>query len=235
MANIKPTTLAIGEILSDEEVYPRDRVEQENIRWMLRALEAGRELPPIVVDKKTRTIVDGEHRKRAYVAFYKDPSTKVSVEFVSCKTKSEMFLESVRRNANHGKRLSSYDVATIHLKANSFQLTIDDCAEALGISIESYKSMTVDRFATEKNQKRTEPIKLKRTLRHLAGEELTKEELDTNEKLSGMNARFYVGQVLALLQSSRLIRWDDDELVNALLRLQAKLNQCIERYIAKAS
>ena len=55
-----------SELLLDYDLYPRERIEPFNVNQMIEALTAGRELPPIIVDRKSLRVIDGFHRVKAY-------------------------------------------------------------------------------------------------------------------------------------------------------------------------
>src|SRR5690606_32669685 len=166
---IKQEKGKLGEITFHAAIYPRDSVDPENVLAVDRSLEAGVELPPIRVCDETLRIVDGAHRFRAMERVYRDPETVVTVERVRYVNESALFLDAIRLNAGHGKRLSSYDIATIATRAEKFQLTREQLSVALSMTVEAYESLTIDRVADSAGG----PVLVKRTIRHLAGENLT--------------------------------------------------------------
>lgn len=230
----KATMIELSRLTFDPAIYPRDHVDPENVRALVRAIEAGAKLPPIVVEAGTFRIVDGVHRFHAYKASGMDADAKVAVTPVRYDSERDLFLAAIAANAAHGKRLASYDVATIAVRAEQFKLTREQLAGALQMTVESFEGLTAKRIAY--TGPATRPTIVKRTIGHLAGENLSEAENAANDKLGGMQARWYVGQVLTLLRSERLIRWDDDGLVEDLIALRDELTRTLrDRSVEKAS
>src|SRR5688572_13414948 len=59
-------TIKASELVEDFDLYPRGDVDGTHVLSLVQALEAGVELPPIIACKKTKRIVDGFHRRRAF-------------------------------------------------------------------------------------------------------------------------------------------------------------------------
>src|SRR5208283_55156 len=57
--------IALSELILDPEIYPRAEVSSMNVSSIKNALRAGITLPPIIIDKKSRRIIDGAHRVTA--------------------------------------------------------------------------------------------------------------------------------------------------------------------------
>ena len=58
-------TVDISKINLDEKIYPRERIDEQLVETYRQNLEAGTDLPPLVVQKNTFTLVDGFHRYHA--------------------------------------------------------------------------------------------------------------------------------------------------------------------------
>lgn len=211
--------IKVSELLLDYELYPRDRIEPFNVTQMVEALKAGRELPPIVVDRKSHRVVDGFHRLRAYQKLY-GLNAEIPVELKDYEDDSKMFYSAVSLNANHGRQLSSYDRARCIAKAETFKLEPEAISAALNMTLQRIVEMKVERFATYK----MEPRVLKRTTAHLAGKELTDEEAEYNVKAGGMPQSFYINQVIAMLEADT-VNWENQKVGNALKKLYDLLDK----------
>ena len=99
--------MKLADLDFDESLYPRKGgVDEQTVNMMGRAFDAGATFPPIVADKATKKVVDGFHRGRMYL---KKGLAETEVELVSYKTVADLFLDAVRRNATHGRKLSPWD------------------------------------------------------------------------------------------------------------------------------
>lgn len=211
--------IKVSELLLDYELYPRERIEPFNVTQMIEALKAGRELPPIVVDRKSHRVVDGFHRVRAYQKLY-GLDAEIPVDLKDYEDDSKMFYSAVSLNANHGRQLSSYDQARCIAKAETFKLEPEAISAALNMTLQRIAEMKVERFATYK----MEPRALKRTTAHLAGKELTDEEAEYNVKAGGMHQSFYINQVIAMLEADT-VNWENQKVGNALKKLYDLLDK----------
>lgn len=213
--------MKVSELLLDYELYPRERIEPYNVNQMVEALRAGRELPPVVIDRKSRRVIDGFHRVRAYQKLY-GLDAEIPVELKDYKDDAQMFADAVRLNANHGRQLSTYDRARCIAKAEALKLEPDVISSMLNMTLERIAEMKAERFATYK----MEPRVLKRTTAHLAGRELTNDEAEYNIKAGGMHQTFYINQVIAMLEADT-VNWESQKVVNALKRLYDLLDKAM--------
>lgn len=95
-------------LIEDMTLYPRNDVDEVNIAHLVEALQVGAELPKILIEETTLRIVDGFHRRRAYMRAFGD-DVEVTCEVKKYKDDAELFLEAVRLNANHGINMDGYD------------------------------------------------------------------------------------------------------------------------------
>ena len=211
--------MKVSELLLDYDLYPRDRIEPYNVNQMVEALKAGRELPPIIVDRKSLRVVDGFHRVRAYQKLY-GLDAEIPVELRDYKDDAQMFTDAVRLNANHGRQLSTYDRARCIARAESLKLEPEVISSMLNMTVERIAEMKAERFATYK----MEPRVLKRTTAHLAGKELTDDEAQYNIKAGGMHQTFYINQVIAMLEADT-VNWENQKVLNGLKRLYDLLDK----------
>jgi len=213
--------MKLSKLSLDYELYPRERIEPFNVTQMIEALKAGRELPPVVIDRKSRRVVDGFHRVRAYQKLY-GLDAEIPVEVRDYKNDAEMFSDAVCLNASHGRQLSTYDRARCIAKAEALKLDPQVISSMLNMTVERIGEMKQQRFATYK----MEPRVLKRTTAHLAGRELTDDEAEYNAKAGGMHQTFYINQVIAMLQSDTA-NWENPKVVNSLKKLYDLLDKAM--------
>lgn len=218
---MKAAKIKVSKLLLDYELYPRERVEPFNVNQMVEALRAGLQLPSIIVDRKSYRVVDGFHRMRAYQKFY-GVDAKIPAELKDYESDVDMFTDAVRRNANHGRQLSTYDRARCIAKAESFKLELEVISSVLNMTLERVAQMKAQRFASYK----MEPWVLKRTAAHFAGKELTDDEVGYNVRAGGMHQTFYINQVVAMLEAGT-VNWENPKVINALKKLYDLLDKAM--------
>lgn len=211
----------LSKLVMDYELYPRDRIEVYHVNQMAEALKAGATLPPMTVDKKSKRVVDGFHRVRAYQKVY-GLKAEALVDLKEYTTEAEIFADAVRLNASHGRRLSAYDQARCIAKAEALKLEPEVISSMLNMTLERIGQMKVQRFATYK----MEPVVLKRTTAHLAGKDLTVDEVEYNIKAGGMPQTFYIHQVVAMLEADT-VNWENPKVVTALKKLYDALDKAM--------
>ena len=100
--------MKLAEMVEDFAIYPRHAVDSSHVADIERAIRAGITLPPIVVDKKSKRVIDGFHRKRAYVRVL-GADGDVSVELKEYANEAELLKDAVSRNAAHGRKFDQQD------------------------------------------------------------------------------------------------------------------------------
>jgi hypothetical protein len=213
--------MKVSKLLLDYDLYPRERIDPYNVNQMVEALKAGLELPPIIVDRKSKRVVDGFHRVRAHQKLY-GADAEILAEVKDYPSDAVMFADAVRLNAGHGRQLSSYDRARCIAKAESLKIEPEVISSMLNMTPYSIAEMKQQRFATYK----MEPWVLKRTTAHLAGKELTEEQASYNTKAGGMHQTFYLNQVIAMLEADTA-DWENPKVVGALKKLYELLDKAM--------
>lgn len=211
-----------AELVLDFDLYPRNNVDTHNVRNLVDALTAGAELPPAIIDKKSRRVVDGFHRVRAYLRKYGD-SAEITVVEKSYADDAAMFLDAMRYNASHGAKLDPCDRTHCVLIAERLSIPLDAVAGALNMPADKLGTLRVDRTATAGGL----TIALKRTVAEkFAGRKLNKRQVECNEKLSGMNQVFYVNQLVELIEA-KMLDLEDERLMERLKFLHGLLDDVL--------
>jgi hypothetical protein len=218
MAKIKATSLVI-----DYNLYPRGDVDSQNIHYLTRALEAGHKLPPIVVERKTKRIVDGVHRWHAHRKFSGKDDVEIECIQKDYRNEKEFFLDAARYNNAHGVQLTTFDRVKCVIKAKELKISNKDIADALAITPKQLVKISEERIGRvriwREGDKPSPEVPLKRTIKHMAGKALTQKQMGYNDKLSGMNPSFYINQLLMLIDGD-LVDMADEELMKKLDELQ---------------
>lgn len=209
-----------AELVLDFDLYPRNNVDAHNVKNLVDALSAGTELPPVIIDKKSKRVVDGFHRVRAHLRLYGEDA-EITVVEKSYKDEAAMFLDAMRYNASHGAKLDPCDKTHCVLIAERLSIPPEAVAGALNMPVDKLATLRTTRTATATGGL---TIPLKRTIsKQFAGRRLNKRQVEANEKLSGMNQVFYVNQLVELIESN-MLDTEDDQLIQRLRHLHDLLD-----------
>lgn len=213
----KAIQIRVSDIVEDFDLYPRAQVDALHIGHLAEAYRCKVEMPYIIVDKKTKRLIDGMHRKRAYAQVF-GQDAKITVISRAYKSESEMFVDAMRLNSGHGRNLSPYDRSLAIAKAFEMKLDPAMIAEALRMSVEKVTEMkpcAIDpskvrpamAFVVRKGGKdgpEHQQVHLKMPVRHMAGEVLSTQQADAMQSLGGNNQMFYVNQLITLIESGMI-------------------------------
>lgn len=214
-------TVPIAELVEDFDVYPRTQVDSHNVSGIVEAMQAGCKMPPITIDKKSRRIVDGFHRVRAARRVDGDEAT-IEVEEISYKNDRELFLAAMRANAQHGRKITPFERMRCVGIAAHLHIDQKAVAEALNVTSAHLENLTATRMGRDK----LTPVPLKQTFKHMGGQRLTKQQLEVNARSGGMNALFFVNQLIDLLGADML-----DNANEALAEGLIKLGKLIDEKV----
>lgn len=221
---MKETTRMVktSKLVLDYDLYPREQIQSFHVRQMVEALEAGTVLPPITVDRKSKRVVDGFHRVRAYQKLY-GKDAEISAILRIYESEAQMFAEAIALNTSHGRSLTPYDRARCIARAEELKMEPAVAAKALNMTVEALGRLKTERLGYFQ----TKPIVLKRTTVHLAGEEITEEQFAYNRQAGGMPPTFYINQVIAMLEADA-VDWEDEKVVRVLNRLRELLDKALK-------
>lgn len=211
-----------AELVLDFDLYPRNNVDSHNVKNITDALAAGASLPAVVIDKKSKRVIDGFHRTKAVLRLYGEDAEIDVIEKVY-KDESEMFLDAMRYNASHGAKLDPCDRTRCTIIAERLHIPLDMVAGALHMPVEKLGHLRTDRTATAGGL----TVPLKRTIsEQFAGKKLTKRQQEANVKLSGMQQVFYVNQVIELLEA-KMLDTSDERLMERLQVLHGLMEEVL--------
>lgn len=230
--------LTVSELILDYDLYPRHQIDSQHASHIAEAIRAGSKMPPVVIDKVSKKVVDGFHRVTAHKRLH-GPNAEVEVLEKSYKHEGALFRDAIKYNANHGRMLTTYDRTRCILFAKNLNITMEQIANDLQMTIGAVGKLTKSRVGKlqiiGKSGKTDNVVTpLKRTISHKAGECLTKEQSDVNQKLSGMSQLFYVNQLIMLVESS-LIDTENRNLMEGLSALGKLLQPMVQEECAAAA
>jgi len=98
----------VSSLVEDFDLYPRHAVDDSHVADLARAYRADCVLPPIIINAIGSQIIDGFHRRRAWIRVYGDAGT-ITVDARQYDSVRAMITEAVSLNAAHGRRLDQQD------------------------------------------------------------------------------------------------------------------------------
>lgn len=220
--------ISVGELIEDLDVYPRSQVDSTHVGHIADAIEAGATMPQIIADEKSKRITDGFHRARAYKRLF-GPDHKVDVLLKNYKNEAELFADAVRMNSAHGNNITTYDRVRCMIIGERLGIKDADLCSALNITVEKMGELRVARIGNGRRAKTPDgdDVPLKSVVSHMAGQSLTKDQVNIMPDLGGNQQAFYANQLIKLIDT-RLIDSGNAKLMERLVVLNEKLNEFLK-------
>jgi hypothetical protein len=220
---MKTKTVPAASLVEDFSLYPRNTVSDTHVNDLARALSAGDSLPPIVAEKGTLRIVDGVHRRRAHIKAFGDEAT-VEVDLRTYENEAELYLEAVRFNSAHGRKLDRHDQTRIVLRLQELQVEPSAIALALHVPEQEIRTLAIRVVYDEAGT----AVPQKRGLEHLRGTVLRPEQVTAMKSVrSGEVGRLCLE--LTRLIEHDLVDYEDSRVVDRLMNLNRVLFSAVER------
>lgn len=224
------TKIKLAQLVFDLTIYPRMNVDNKHVNDIAQAISSGTDLPPIICEKGTWRIVDGFHRGKANLKLF-EPDHEIEVVAKTYKSRKDLIADVGRYNTSHGLKMDRYDQTHYILLAREAGLDDKTIAGILHVNPDFVGELVTDRTAFAgplKTQENSGPltVPIKQSIRHKAGQTLTKEQQEVNTKLSGMNQVFHVNQLIMLIESE-LIDMDNAKLGERLRVLHGLLDELL--------
>lgn len=212
----------LGKLLIDRTLYPRHTISDVNVADLRRAYESGETLPPIIVDPQYR-IVDGVHRVEMYRKVL-DDADKVAVEVRRYKNDGELFLDAVKLNASHGRKLDRHDQSRIVLMCRELKVPDQRIAVTLHVPERSLQSLAV-RVVYDVTGI---AIANKKGFKHLEGQTLSQAQIEVHSHVQSGEVSRRCRELIGILETDMYDASDE-----AMLALLAELGTVIARVAAK--
>jgi len=215
-------SLPLAELVEDMDLYPRHAVDMSHVQALVFAMESGANLPAITVDRKSKRITDGWHRARAYKRFL-GPEAVVDVNLIDYANEAAMKFDAAERNATHGRRLDAIDRTRCVVMLRAAGFNDSQISTALHVPESRVEKLAVKVATGPKGSRSAAPgtqsIALKRSVAHLAGEKLTKSQVDAHGMLPGTSFLLIARQLSAAIREN-MVNLDDEKLVEQLRSLR---------------
>jgi len=152
---MKNKIIAIKDIYIDDEIYPREKTNEDTVKDYCMFMQKGDIFPNIDVAKFQDKfwLIDGKHRL--------DANSLKGEKFVSCDTrnlgsKKDIFLASIKANLKHGNRLTKRDKIKIAGKLEGMKIDIKDIGNMLNMKFQRVDRILVKRLAKSNQLKNRE-------------------------------------------------------------------------------
>ena len=103
-------SIAVGDVVFDESIYPRSNLNQPTVDRYAESLECGDVFPPIVLEPETNRLWDGAHRWHAHKQAGLDT---IDVVFESCPDGVPEKLFAASFSVKHGDRIPRADLRAL--------------------------------------------------------------------------------------------------------------------------
>ena len=213
------TTVKAASLVLDWNLWPRfesKKLDSANLRKIKEAIIAGVELPAVIVDKKSKRVVDGFHRTTATLAI-KGDLADISAVMKDYKNDLDMFIDAIRYNNVHGLPLCPRDqIHCIIMLRENFGKKIpwEEIGPILGIKDERAKNFYEQRSASDP-EGNTVPLTGGSLM--LSGRKLTKKEENYRTSSSGILPIVYARMLLKAVDAGLFPETDTDEEIALLL------------------
>jgi hypothetical protein len=186
--------IAVSELVEDFDLYPRTAVSSTHVRDIAEAMQAGFTMPPIVADDLTKRVVDGYHRRRAYLRVFGE-NHLVDVDLRHYGSELELFLEAVEANSYHGTNLNEYENRRVVLRLKDANVADADIARVLHVTPVRVQKLVVQTATVTLpgGQVRFEP--LKRPLFHFQGQAMTAGQAKAQRSAPGTSYTLVIAQL----------------------------------------
>jgi hypothetical protein len=185
-------------MVEDFSLYPRATVNETHVRELRRALEAGDQLPPVILEAGTLRIVDGFHRRRALIA-HLGAEGVVKAELREYPDELALYRDAAALNATHGQPLDRDDQVRVAVRMR--ELGADD--EVISVTLHTPLARVAELVAKFTAYSQTgETVVLKPAARHLAQETLTLEQEAVQPHITGTATLRLVSDLRARLRSN---------------------------------
>ena len=210
-----------SELVEDFSIYPRNCVFDGHVYDLAESVRSGAAMPPIVADKESKRLTDGFHRRRSHIRV-SGPDAVVDVMLVGYRSEADMVLDAIARNATHGRRLTTADIARCATLGKKYRISRERLSSALHVTRQKLTDIAGTRTASGP----TRPVVLRRPMAHLANTKLTQAQEDVAEHVGGQTAIYHANILIKLIES-RSLPPEDEALVDRLRQLHESLEELL--------
>lgn len=211
-------TKPIAALVLDETIYPRHTISMANVGAIAEAIQAGAEIPPILINARTNQVIDGFHRVRAFERLY-GAEYEIGIIGKNYRDRRAMLSDAIAANVGRGQDLQRWDHLRCMQLADEVGMSINTLAKLLQWQPDRLVAYRESKVGTTLDDRK---VMLKRSLRHRIGKPLTRAQEEVNKTASGMPVLFHMNQIISLLQTDLM---PEDEHVAQRLQELCELAQ----------
>lgn len=217
MTDQETKTIAIKDIVVDDDLYPRSKWSWLTSYDYSKSMETGAIFPDIIVAdfEGTLILVDGKHRIEALRML---KQTNVRATILKGLTKKDILLKSIETNIANGRPLSPYEKTDLVLRLQDLNISIDQISEIIQIPASNIKTMMLKKVTHTVENK---PLSLKAPFRHLSSGVVTEGDLEEWQKDFNVAGQITVIDQLLVLVENDLLNLKDHH-------INSKFNQLLE-------
>jgi len=222
----KVVLVKVSELVFDDELYPRNKVDWLTAYSYSQAMRAGEVFPPIRVGlfQGKKYVVDGWHRVEAKRLLGEEHVEAVVKRYSDFK---EMFVDAIKYNISHGRPLSVQEKVRLIHKLEEFKLDLAEISKIVKIPIDKIECFKM-RVVYGPNGK---PVFLKSVVAKADIPEEVKVRVD-QDKFNVRDAYGLLSQLAELLESGALVFGDDDRLKELAVKVYSLLGEALNLTVA---
>jgi ParB-like nuclease domain len=212
------TGFPVDDLIEDFSLYPRNHISDFHVMEIVHAINGGFIPPPVVACRRTKRMVEGYHRRRAY---QKLGIPTIPVEFRTYRDDTEHWKDAVALQPNGLNFTPRDQLRIMQISMEKFSLSEEFTAQLMRTSVSHLRKIK-PRYASvgeardkspelRRRPGRTEPEKrspakvhLKGSTRHLSGRTITRSQADANEGAPGVSYLLLVNQLISAFQNDLL-------------------------------
>jgi len=215
---VKTQIVKIGDLIFDEDLYPRMKVGWLTAYQYAQAMKAGSVFPPILVGKYEGKlyVVDGWHRVEAKKILGEEFIQATIKEYTSEK---DIFLDAIKANVAHGRPLSVQEKVRLINKLEEMNFTREQISEIVFVPADMVEKLRV-RTIIGPNGK---PIYLKSVVAKSVTDSTEASEVDM-DKFSVRTVKDLLSQMIALLEAG-IYPLEDEDVKELTVKLYTLLGE----------
>ena len=219
------TKMKVGDLKFDDELIQLRPVNLFFVNRYSQNYRQGAAMPPVIVDKKTKKIVSGNHRAHAMQKEFED-DYEIEVIEKTYKTRRELLTDFALENARHGMPLDGISKKRITAALISEGATEEDIARLFDISSKRVRIWGTDVAVVEigKGKQSILPIKRGPEIKH----SITQAQYDDHIAMDkGTSFQRDASQITRWLSNG----WVNSEAEN--IKVAKDLFSALEKYLAE--
>jgi hypothetical protein len=219
--------IKLCDLVLDFDIYPRNAVDTHCSASYAEAVRAGSMPPPMIIDKKTKRVVDGFTRTRALRTVF-EPEHEVDVIARNYRSETELTTEAVRMSALGARALSTQEKVKNALRLARRGVERDKIAAVLKVTDEKIALLLETRTALDP---RGNLVDLKISMENLAGMKLKKNQDQARKAAIGHTQLYTINSLINLLVGDA-IDWSNAAVVERMNELLKVATEKMQKAVA---